>query len=159
MKLSKNLSLCLILFFIACQTDPAVLVEETNQGVEEVPTMLPMKILSLNDLSAFQPTAANWQVASSVYSDWDLEQSLEVTEGVGVLVGCNGEPGAMVVMGFGWWGGTKALAWRVSEGGVLRGVHVLVSRVVLGTGEVVSGAGDVLFEATPLEEESIPDEV
>lgn len=86
MKLSKNLPFYLLLILFACQTDPAILVEEISQDVHEVPTTLPMTILSLNHLSGFQQTTKNWQVAGSVYSDWDTEKSLEITEGTGILV-------------------------------------------------------------------------
>ena len=86
MKLSKNRSLFFLLLIFACQNDPAVLVKETDTAAQEVPKTLPMSTLSLNDLSAFQSTSQNWQIAGEIYADWQTDQSLELTDGAGILV-------------------------------------------------------------------------
>ncbi len=54
----------------------------------EIPETLPMTKISLGDLSTFDPLGANWQLASSANSDYEIEQSLESEPGVGILV-CN----------------------------------------------------------------------
>lgn len=53
---------------------------------EEPPAdRLPMLALPLNDLSAFQPTTANWQIAGNAYADRNVPQMLEAVPGKGVL--------------------------------------------------------------------------
>ncbi|MFK7981822.1 MAG: family 16 glycoside hydrolase [Saprospiraceae bacterium] len=86
MKLSKNLYLFFLLLIFACQNDPAVIIEESETTEQETPKTLPMSILSLDDLSAFQATQQNWQIVGEVYADWQTDQSLELTNGSGLLV-------------------------------------------------------------------------
>ncbi len=46
---------------------------------------LPLQPLSLNDLSAFKPTTANWQIVGNAFADRNVPQMLEGTPGKGVL--------------------------------------------------------------------------
>ena len=53
---------------------------------------LPHRILSLSDLSAFQPfEATNWQIAGQAYADRNVAEHLETSEGRGVLANLPGE--------------------------------------------------------------------
>ena len=77
----------LLLLLVACKNDPAVIVEETLTEVEEaIPPLLPMTNLALTDLSQFKTDGQNWQIAGDVYADWQIAESLELSEGKGVLV-------------------------------------------------------------------------
>jgi len=78
--------LLLILLIFACKNDPTLIEEETATLIPEVPRTLPMTALPLEDLSQFKVDAQNWQIAGNVYSDWTTEQSLEASEGKGILV-------------------------------------------------------------------------
>jgi hypothetical protein len=50
------------------------------------PDRLPLMPLPLNDLSAFRPTTANWQIAGNAFADRNTPQMLEGMPGKGVLV-------------------------------------------------------------------------
>lgn len=60
--------------------------KQKSYDSEQVPETLPMTEISLVDLSTFDPLAANWQLASSVNSDYEVAQSLESEPGTGILV-------------------------------------------------------------------------
>ena len=47
---------------------------------------LPLTPLPLDDLSAFQAVASNWQVAGSVQADRHTDHALDAESGTGVLV-------------------------------------------------------------------------
>ena len=51
----------------------------------DVPDMLPMLEIPLNDLNSFQSAASNWRIAGNAYSDFEVSNSLEVSEGAGIL--------------------------------------------------------------------------
>ncbi len=86
MNILKRSFLFGLLLIVACKNDPAVIVEETNIEVtEEIPHLLPMTELVLNDLSQFETAGKNWQIVGEVYSDWQTEKSIETIAGEGVL--------------------------------------------------------------------------
>lgn len=55
-------------------------------GTARLFAQFPMTELPLQDLSAFQSTAANWQIVGQVQAPFDKEKSLDTQKGTGVLV-------------------------------------------------------------------------
>ena len=77
----RSLSLVIFssLFFSACQ--------ESSEQTAELTDELPAQTLELNGLEAFQPVeTSTWQTAGSVFADRNVSESLQPTEGEGVLV-------------------------------------------------------------------------
>ncbi len=70
----------------ACAPRPT---QQGSSGPPMAPDQLPMNIVYLNDLSAFQSTGSNWNIAGDVYADYQEKHHLETSEGTGVLVNIN----------------------------------------------------------------------
>ncbi len=68
------------LFFWACQPN------QKSIELEDVPETLPLTDVSLQNLSVFDLPGANWQLASAVNSDYEVEQSMESEPGTGILL-------------------------------------------------------------------------
>jgi len=69
--------------FTACAPRPT---QHGNTMISEVPEQLPMKMVSMNDASAFQSPEANWQIAGGVYANFNEKHHLEVRPGTGIMV-------------------------------------------------------------------------
>jgi hypothetical protein len=74
----RYLLICLLTIFISCTS--------SEKPHNLVSTQLPSQTVSLTDLSAFQESPANWQIAGSVYADRHQERAIEAEAGTGVLV-------------------------------------------------------------------------
>lgn len=82
--------LCAMLLFVACQSSADSATAEPEETTE-TPTELPFTSVELNDLSAFQATAANWSIAGQVMADYTKEHHIEPKPGTGVVVNQNDE--------------------------------------------------------------------
>lgn len=72
----------------ACSPVSDATVSEAEEAAE-APTELPFSTIVLDDLTSFQPTAANWSVVAQVKSDYTQQHHIETTPGTGVLVNQN----------------------------------------------------------------------
>ncbi|MEZ4993088.1 MAG: family 16 glycoside hydrolase [Saprospiraceae bacterium] len=82
--------LCTLLLAVACQ--PVSEITSTGSDQPTIgPTELPFTPLSLDDMSAFQPTASNWSIAGQVLSDHTKEHDITAQPGTGVLINQNNE--------------------------------------------------------------------
>jgi hypothetical protein len=67
-----------LIFFLLIGGFPEVYSQENTKS-------LPLTPLPLTDLSAFQPTTANWKIAGNVFADRRVDQALEGFPGTGIL--------------------------------------------------------------------------
>ena len=67
----------LIFFLLACGFSEVYSQENAKS--------LPLTPLPLTDLSAFQPTTANWKIVGNVFADRRVDQALEGFPGTGIL--------------------------------------------------------------------------
>lgn len=78
--MNRYLSLFLLLSLVtACQGS------EPDSGASEEIQQLPFNRVSLENLESFQRPGINWQIVGSVKSDFQVDHSIEVEEGSGVL--------------------------------------------------------------------------
>ena len=62
-----------------------------KKEIEAPLNYLPFTDIALNDLSAFKPTGANWEVVGDVVVDIDKEKSLNKEVGIGILLNNNNQ--------------------------------------------------------------------
>ncbi|MEM1123746.1 MAG: family 16 glycoside hydrolase, partial [Bacteroidota bacterium] len=77
--------ICLVAL-LACQEDPVASEKVIEKSTVKKMTTLPMKEVTLIDLSPFNTTGKNWIIGGGVYADLDVEKALEVTNGQGMLI-------------------------------------------------------------------------
>lgn len=71
-----------LLLGTACTTYEEV---EDPKGSEAI-SSLPLQKISMNNLNEFREPGKNWSVTGNVYSDYQAQYSMEVTDGSGVVV-------------------------------------------------------------------------
>ncbi|TXG38487.1 family 16 glycoside hydrolase [Seonamhaeicola maritimus] len=88
---SYYLLIVYIIFFISCEKDKKesekTIVKKEVKVVK--PNFLPFKTITLNDLSGFKPTGANWKIVGNVIADRSKEKTFFTEEGTGILLNKN----------------------------------------------------------------------
>lgn len=74
----------LLALLFSCTTPSTT--DSDDADLPGYPKSLPMDKIGLEDLQAFRPTGANWQIAGNAFSAYQTEGSLETEAGTGVLV-------------------------------------------------------------------------
>jgi len=69
--------------FCACSSEA---MQDSQGSMLQNPEQLPFQRLALEDLSAFQPVADNWQIVGNVYMDYEQKHHVETEEGTTTLV-------------------------------------------------------------------------
>jgi hypothetical protein len=90
MKHLVNYCILFIVFLLtSCGKKSSELIVLDEPKEEKPREALPFTEIDLNDLSAFKPTSANWQIAGNVIADRKKEKTLIPSDGTGILLNTN----------------------------------------------------------------------
>ena len=83
MKLTLKLFILSFLFWTACQQSSEISVVEEPTPIPEA---LPMKEITLSDLSAFQNPTNNWTIQGNAFANYEKDKDLQTEAGKGILI-------------------------------------------------------------------------